>query len=298
MFIYSARESSGLELISQSLSVQVTKIASAPFLLTFSAPCSGAPNVPLAYQAAQYLQHYSVTDPSQSIIYYDTPTPERSKISSLSSVQLERFYQALIQGNEAEANAFLRDFFDQQYALSRYSADYVQTSALRMLYRLEDAMRALYISTSHGEASANTLYEKVFGPCGRQELHHWLSSGVARYYLSRANHKSIDNPILERMLHYIDAHYQEDISLRSISLVLNANTAYLGRIFKDATGHSFSSYLNMLRIGKAKTLLLQTNSTISEIADQVGYNSVNYFVNVFKKTLGMFPLQYRSSHTS
>lgn len=296
VFIYSSKDPSDLSQIAQSLSSQVSAIYSDPFLLTFSNVVTGASNVPLAYQSAQYLQNYAVTDPSQSTVYYNYPTDESSKIGSLSSSQLEGFYQSLLQGNEAEANAFLSSFFGNTYSLSVYSADFVQTSALRMLYRLEDAMRALYVNASPRETTTNTLYEKVFSAGSRQELQHWVQNGVAHYFTSRKNHQAVDNPILERMLHYIDSHYQEEISLRSISLAFNVNTAYLGRIFKDATGQSFSNYLNMLRIDKAKNLLLQTNSSIQEISSRVGYNSTNYFVNVFKKVTGMFPLQYRSSH--
>lgn len=298
VFIYSAREPAELERKAQTLIEALCKVAEPPFLLTVGKTCVGAASVPHSYQSAQYLQNYVVTDSTQCVIRYDRPVLESKKNVSLSSAQLEGFYQSLLQGNEAEALSFLHDFFGQEYPASTYAADYVQTSVLRILYRLEDAMRALYMNVAHMETTANTLYQRAFFCCSRQELQVWVLSGVNHYFKARANHKAVDNPILERMLHYIDTYYQEEISLRSISTVFNANTTYLGRIFKDATGQSFSSYLNMLRIDKSKTLLLQTDSTIQEIASQVGYNSANYFVNVFKKTTGMFPRQYRSSHSS
>ncbi len=81
-----------------------------------------------------------------------------------------------------------------------------------------------------------------------------------------------------------------------LSFTLNANAAYLGRIFKNATGQSFSTYLNNLRIEHSKMLLNETNGTVHEIARKVGYNSTNYFVNTFKKYTGYFPSQYRTLH--
>ena len=104
--------------------------------------------------------------------------------------------------------------------------------------------------------------------------------------------------MIERMHNYAEAHYKEDISLQTISFEFNANAAYLGRIFKEATGQSFSSYLNQVRIKKAKMLLNETGCTVHEIAERIGYNSTNYFVNVFKKYTGCFPSQYREMHNS
>ena len=65
------------------------------------------------------------------------------------------------------------------------------------------------------------------------------------------------------------------------------------KIFKRDIGFTFSSYLNMLRIEKAKELLLKSDMSITVIAFDIGYNDSNYFSTVFKNIEGISPREYR-----
>jgi two-component system response regulator YesN len=55
---------------------------------------------------------------------------------------------------------------------------------------------------------------------------------------------------------------------------------------------SLREYINELRIEEAKRLLISTNSTISEVASEVGYDNISYFSTVFRKTCGMSPIEW------
>ena len=55
----------------------------------------------------------------------------------------------------------------------------------------------------------------------------------------------------------------------------------------------FSGYLNKIRIGKAKSMLLNTARTITEVGSEVGYTDQSYFCRVFKKIVGVTPGRYR-----
>ena len=54
-------------------------------------------------------------------------------------------------------------------------------------------------------------------------------------------------------------------------------------------------YIMSRRIGKAQSLLISTDYSITDIAFMVGYHDSNYFINIFKKTVGTSPLKYRKS---
>jgi len=82
------------------------------------------------------------------------------------------------------------------------------------------------------------------------------------------------------------------LSIKTISYSFNISAAYLGKLFKQETGESFSRYLNNLRIEKAKDLLRSTNIKANKIALEVGYSDSNYFYNIFKKYTGMYPSEY------
>jgi len=76
----------------------------------------------------------------------------------------------------------------------------------------------------------------------------------------------------------------EDISYSQI---------YICRIFKKHMGCTITEHLNTVRLNCAESFLTTTNLSVSQIADEVGYNSLSYFTNMFKKAYGMAPHQYR-----
>lgn len=85
----------------------------------------------------------------------------------------------------------------------------------------------------------------------------------------------------------------EDLTLKLLAEEVYLNPTYLGRIFKQETGESFSSYLINLRIEKAKELLRNPALKIYEVCEQVGYNDPAHFTHVFKKTVGITPQDYK-----
>ena len=66
-------------------------------------------------------------------------------------------------------------------------------------------------------------------------------------------------------------------------------------LFNREMGKSIREYINELRIRDAKVLLKTTNLTVTDIAFTVGFNSSNYFAELFKKKEGLSPLQYKKA---
>jgi len=101
--------------------------------------------------------------------------------------------------------------------------------------------------------------------------------------------------IVDRVKNYISDHFNEDITLESIAKVVYLNTSYLTRLFRKETGQTIIDYIQHQRIEAAKKLLLHTDTTISEIAYQVGFNSPSYFAQVFRKQTGIKPVDYKNN---
>jgi Response regulator containing CheY-like receiver domain and AraC-type DNA-binding domain len=98
---------------------------------------------------------------------------------------------------------------------------------------------------------------------------------------------------LQTVKNYIDLNYNEELSLKNLSEIFHVNQVYLGQVFKKTFGNSFSEYLNMLRIEKAKGLLKNSDLKICEIACKVGYNDPNYFFLKFEKLVKVTPKEYQ-----
>lgn len=106
--------------------------------------------------------------------------------------------------------------------------------------------------------------------------------------------ESNEPPIIRKAKQYIQDHQADDLSLGEVARAVNTSTFYFCKMFKKYTGINFTDYLSRVRIEKSKNLLLNPNLRVSEIAFEVGFQSLTHFNRVFKKILGQSPTGYRA----
>ena len=100
-------------------------------------------------------------------------------------------------------------------------------------------------------------------------------------------------PVITRAKEFIQEHQTENLRLGHVAKAVNTSTFYFCKMFKKVTGINFTDYLSRVRIEKSKNLLLNPNLRVSEIAFEVGFQSLTHFNRVFKKILGQSPTEYR-----
>ena len=110
-----------------------------------------------------------------------------------------------------------------------------------------------------------------------------------RFFLNKEVQKVL--PALE----YINKNYADNVTLEDVSAILNFDSSYFCRIFKSATGATFTEYLNFVRVCKAEKLLTSTRKSVLEISEAVGFSSISYFNRVFKKIRNRSPGNYRNA---
>lgn len=94
---------------------------------------------------------------------------------------------------------------------------------------------------------------------------------------------------------YIQNNFNQDISLDDVSREVNVSPYYFSKLFKEKTGEGFVEYLTNIRIEKAKILLAETDSSMREICQMIGYTDPNYFSRAFKKNVGVTPTEYKEN---
>lgn|GEM_PF-1054842 len=97
---------------------------------------------------------------------------------------------------------------------------------------------------------------------------------------------------LQKIMSYIDANYQNDISLETVANQFYLNKSYLSQLFKRHTGRTLQSHIANLRILKAKELLMEPEANVFEVGQRVGYNSPSYFGKVFKSIVKVSPSEF------
>ncbi len=99
--------------------------------------------------------------------------------------------------------------------------------------------------------------------------------------------------MVQKAIRHIYRNFRTDISVESVAEQVNATPNYFGSVFKKNVGVSFNEYINKIRLKYACNLLEISDLTIKEIAFSSGYNSVEYFLYVFRKNLNATPNTYR-----
>jgi AraC-like DNA-binding protein/ligand-binding sensor protein len=105
---------------------------------------------------------------------------------------------------------------------------------------------------------------------------------------------SAEPPVIARAKRFIEDHHRDDLSLGQVAASVHTSLFYFCKLFKRHTGVSFTEYVSRLRTEKAKKLLINLNLRVSEIAYEVGFQSLTHFNRVFKRILHESPSEYRA----
>ncbi len=113
----------------------------------------------------------------------------------------------------------------------------------------------------------------------------------------RAIHRLADLDEARRMsdiVAFVDEHYMDELSLDKLSTRFFLSREHISRRFKQEVGMTLTNYVIHLRINQAKQWLIETDEKMYSIALKLGYQDENYFSKLFKKIVGMTPIEYRN----
>ena len=105
--------------------------------------------------------------------------------------------------------------------------------------------------------------------------------------------EKVESPLATRARLYITDHQHEQITLRQVAGAVNTSAFYFCKMFKQATGLTFTDYLARIRVEKVKNLLLNPHKRISEAAYEAGFQSLSQFNRVFRRVAGRSPMAWR-----
>ena len=105
---------------------------------------------------------------------------------------------------------------------------------------------------------------------------------------------SENTPIIKKACQFLQQNYHKEISLEETARFCNLSTFYFSKIFKEQKKINFINYLTGIRINEAKKLLKESNLSMKEISNNIGYHDPNYFTRVFKRVENCSPSDYRN----
>ena len=121
-------------------------------------------------------------------------------------------------------------------------------------------------------------------------------SGLSNQLVTEKN--NAEPPLVLKAREYIDKHKTEELSLATVAKVAGASVFHFCKVFHKTTGLKFTNYVARVRLEDARTRLLNPNLRISEIAYDVGFQSLTQFNRTFKRVFGQSPTEFREQLTT
>jgi len=210
----------------------------------------------------------------------------------------DNLLQAMESGDSDEGKALLNDLMSYVYFYSGVRLDVIRSRVLELIVLLS---RAAAKNGANPELifGANYAYLKDISSFDNvKDLTAWLDTIMNRFAdhmfrFTDAKHADV----IFKAIEYIKLNYMKKIALEDVAGSVYLSPAYFSRVFKQETGHNFSSYLNKIRIDESKKLLRNASVNISDVAGMVGYEDQSYYSKVFKKIVGVSPLRFRQSQS-
>ena len=113
------------------------------------------------------------------------------------------------------------------------------------------------------------------------------------------NKNNRQNELLSDITRIVESNcFSRDFSINIVAEQLGMSAAYLGKVFKKASGKSFSEFALSQRMEAACKMLKETDMTIDEIVYSVGFGDTPYFYKLFKKLNGCTSVKYRQGNKS
>lgn len=168
---------------------------------------------------------------------------------------------------------------------------------MKLNRKVTELVPLLFKTEEEGKELAIWLNEVVMKPeVSGKEYFSRFRQICERACICNMEKKNIQKGIMiDEIKEYIDSHYMDSgMGLAKVGTVFRVSEGYLSSVFKEQAGINFADYLERIRMKKAMELLKDEANTVNEVAEAVGYNSVQSFRRAFKRATGISPKEARN----
>jgi len=143
------------------------------------------------------------------------------------------------------------------------------------------------------------IYMLKADECKKEERINELFYDMCLDYTERIHEMRKESAIslhVRKCIEYIYENLGSDLSINALARVVNLNSTYLSRLFKQEAGIALKQFIKEARVDTAKNLLSYSDKTYLVIATSLGYSSQSKFISAFKNVVGVTPKVYREMH--
>ena len=230
-------------------------------------------------------------------IFQQFPYELKESDESQYPLETEKKLQSLITaGDKNGAQTLLNELLGKLFFSTDGEMEIVKTRLLELIVILSRA-------AIEGGADVNQIFflnqnyiEEIQKFSNLEEMSIWLANVMNRfisYVFDFSDVKHSD--VIFKTVKFIKDHYNEKISLDDLANQVYLSKSYLSKIFTEEMNCNISSYINMIRVEKSRSFLLNESISLVDVAGMAGFDDQSYFTKVFKKYTGVSPGKFRES---
>lgn len=232
-----------------------------------------------------------------SIIVDQTTLEKQSSVECIiSDSRIKALTESILEMDEENTLPLLDDILD---TISSSSYNSAQKSLINLFVALDDAFSKLF---SNNGIEKNIISGNLTYKLSKLEYVGEIKSNIKDLMESISdavikNKNNRQGELLTQIMAIVQEKcFSRDFSISTVAEELGMSASYLGKVFKKASGKSFSEYVLGKRMEEACMMLKDTDMTIDEIVYAVGFGDVPYFYKLFKKINGCTPVKYRQEN--
>lgn len=255
----------------------------------------GYENLPALYKNAgeiMAVSEFLAAEQSQIKFYDSYISTDFDDLTSYISPQ--KLTQLIKQNLPEEIAAYINETIDATIN-NITSTNMLNEAIYRMLMQLTNTVEQIFAENDTLMPEKYNPLRNIFPYTSMNEL----KSNISEYLVKLCNYvvsKNSDIPLEQKIAAYIKTNYKNpQLDATVISDKFHIHSVHLSRIFKEYFNTGVHQYLSQIRINEAKKLLRETDKTVEEVGNEVGYNNIYSFSRAFKRITDFSPSQYRSS---
>ena len=223
---------------------------------------------------------------------------EDVRIRSAYPIELESaLCRAVAAKNAPEAKELLNQLLGHIFFHSNGDFETIKSRVLDLTILLSHAAIEAGANADQIFALNRGCKEEIAGIGSIDRLSLWLTDVINRFIGYVFDFSSVKHAdIIHKTVDYIAGHYAQKLTLDDISGHVYMSRSYLCRVFKKEMHCSLTAYINRVRVNKSKQLLSDTQLSLIEVGNAVGFDDQSYFSKVFRSMVGVSPGRYREQY--
>lgn len=259
--------------------------------------CGDYTQFPKAYEEACVALNYRILKGNGTVILFEELYDMENRTDLLTEKEIEQLKDRIDRFDQAGFRIAVKGIFNRALSENNLSLPELQKLSLNIvLLGLHNIPTAQLQMNEYFGKNLFTL-KSIEKFRTMEQLENWIVNMVSsmnEVMLEDSVPKKKD--VIVEAKEYIRQNYNQNITLNDISKQFYINPYYFSQLFKKKTGMTYQKYLTDYRVDRAKKLLAETELRIYEVCRLVGYNDVNHFNQIFERTEGMKPSEYRQKY--